>query len=96
MELYGLAPSGYACQASENVDYYVQKAQKAEEGKFDMVFLADVSHIGPGMIPHYLSMFEGISILSALSMATSYIGLTATIATSYADPFTVGSTDGFS
>jgi FMN-dependent oxidoreductase (nitrilotriacetate monooxygenase family) len=75
--------------ASENVDYYVQKAQRAEEGKFDMVFLADVSHIGPGMIPHYLSMFEGVSILSALSMATSHIGLTATIATSYADPFTV-------
>jgi FMN-dependent oxidoreductase (nitrilotriacetate monooxygenase family) len=75
--------------ASENVDYYVQKAQRAEEGKFDMVFLADVSHIGPGMIPHYLSMFEGVSILSALSMATTHIGLTATIATSYADPFTV-------
>ncbi|MEH7293771.1 LLM class flavin-dependent oxidoreductase [Priestia megaterium] len=75
--------------ASDNVDYYVQKAQRAEEGKFDMVFLADVSHIGPGMIPHYLSMFEGVSILSALSMATTRIGLTATIATSYADPFTV-------
>ncbi|MGW9103574.1 NtaA/DmoA family FMN-dependent monooxygenase [Priestia megaterium] len=75
--------------ASENIDYYVQKAQRAEEGKFDMVFLADVSHIGPGMIPHYLSMFEGVSILSALSMATTHIGLTATIATSYADPFTV-------
>ncbi|UOK61169.1 hypothetical protein MT997_21610 [Paenibacillus sp. OVF10] len=51
--------------------------------------MADVSHIGPGMIPHYLSMFEGVSILSALSMVTHSIGLTATIATSYADPFTV-------
>ncbi|MGM0900673.1 MAG: NtaA/DmoA family FMN-dependent monooxygenase [Bacillota bacterium] len=75
--------------ASENIDYYVQKAKRLEEGKFDMIFLADVSHIGPGMIPHYLSMFEGISILSALSMVTRSIGLTATIATSYADPFTV-------
>ena len=75
--------------ASESVDFYVRKAKRAEEGKFDMVFLADVSHIGPGNIPHYLSMFEGVTILSALSMATSRIGLAATIATSYADPFTV-------
>ncbi|SEM15923.1 FMN-dependent oxidoreductase, nitrilotriacetate monooxygenase family [Paenisporosarcina quisquiliarum] len=75
--------------ASESIDYYVQKAKRLEEGKFDMIFLADVSHIGPGMIPHYLSMFEGVSILSALSMVTNSIGLTATIATSYADPFTV-------
>ncbi|MCM3790823.1 NtaA/DmoA family FMN-dependent monooxygenase [Domibacillus indicus] len=75
--------------ASESIDYYVQKAKRLEEGKFDMIILADVSHIGPGMIPHYLSMFEGVSILSALSMVTHSIGLTATIATSYADPFTV-------
>ncbi len=75
--------------ASESIDYYVQKAKRLEEGKFDAIFLTDVSHIGPGMIPHYLSMFEGVSILSALSMVTHSIGLTATIATSYADPFTV-------
>jgi len=75
--------------ASESIDYYVQKAKRLEEGKFDMILLADVSHIGPRMIPHYLSMFEGVSILSALSMVTHSIGLTATIATSYADPFTV-------
>lgn len=75
--------------ASESIDYYVQKAKRLEEGKFDTIFLTDVSHIGPGMIPHYLSMFEGVSILSALSMVTHSIGLTATIATSYADPFTV-------
>ena len=75
--------------ASENFEYYKQKAQKAEAGKFDLIFLADVSHIGPGMIPHYLSKFEGITILSALSAVTSRIGLTATIATSYADPFIV-------
>ncbi|PRS35502.1 LLM class flavin-dependent oxidoreductase [Bacillus sp. NMCC4] len=75
--------------ASENINYYVEKALQLENAKFDTIFLADVSHIGPGMIPHYLSMFEGISILSALSMVTHSIGLTATIATSYADPFTV-------
>ncbi|MGG4404068.1 NtaA/DmoA family FMN-dependent monooxygenase [Paenibacillus amylolyticus] len=75
--------------ASESIEYYVQKAKRLEEGKFDTIFLTDVSHIGPNMIPHYLSMFEGVTILSALSMVTHSIGLTATIATSYADPFTV-------
>lgn len=74
--------------ASENIDYYVKQAKIAEAGKFDTIFLFDVSHVGPGNIPHHLSMFEGISILSALSMATTNIGLIATIATSYADPFT--------
>lgn len=75
--------------ASENIEYYIEKAKQAEKGKYDMLFLADVSHIGPGNIPHYLSMFEGVTILSALAMVTKKVGLAATIATSYADPFTV-------
>lgn len=75
--------------ASENINYYAEKAKRMEAAKFDTIFLADVSHIGRGMIPHYPSMFEGMTILSALSMVTNNIGLMATIATSYADPFTV-------
>lgn len=74
--------------ASENIDYYTKQAKIAEEAKFDTLFLIDVSHVGPGNIPHYLSMFEGVSIMSALSMVTKNIGLSATIASSYGDPFT--------
>ncbi|MDP1421984.1 hypothetical protein Q8G35_27420 [Peribacillus simplex] len=44
----------------------MKKAKRLEEGKFDMIILADVSHIGPMMIPHYLSMFEGVSILERI------------------------------
>ncbi|TWT14295.1 NtaA/DmoA family FMN-dependent monooxygenase [Planomicrobium sp. CPCC 101079] len=73
--------------ASENIDYYVKQAKIAEKAKFDTLFLIDVSHVGPGNIPHYLSMFEGVSIMSALSMVTKNIGLSATIAASYGDPF---------
>lgn len=73
--------------ASENIDFYVQQAQLAEAAKFDTLFLVDVSHVGPGNIPHYLSMFEGVSIMSALSMKTKNIGLPATIASSYGDPY---------
>ena len=73
--------------ASENIDFYTQQAQLAEAAKFDTLFLVDVSHVGPGNIPHYLSMFEGVSIMSALAMKTSHIGLSATIASSYGDPY---------
>jgi FMN-dependent oxidoreductase (nitrilotriacetate monooxygenase family) len=75
--------------ASENVDFYIRQAQLAEAAKFDTLFLVDVSHVGPGNIPHYLSMFEGMTIMSALSMKTEKIGLSATIATSYTDPYHV-------
>jgi FMN-dependent oxidoreductase (nitrilotriacetate monooxygenase family) len=75
--------------ASENVDFYIQQAQLAEAAKFDTLFLVDVSHVGPGNIPHYLSMFEGMTIMSALSVKTKKIGLSATIATSYTDPYNV-------
>lgn len=74
--------------ASENIDFYIKQAQIAEAAKFDTLFLVDVSHVGPGNIPHYLSMFEGVSLMSALSMKTSHIGLSATIASSYGDPYT--------
>lgn len=75
--------------ASENLDFYIQQAQLAEAAKFDTLFLVDVSHVGPGNIPHYLSMFEGMTIMSSLSMKTEKIGLSATIATSYTDPYNV-------
>lgn len=75
--------------ASENIDFYIQQAKLAESGKFDTFFLIDVSHVGPGNIPHYLSMFEGITIMSAISMVTKNIGLSATVSTSYADPYSV-------
>lgn len=73
--------------ASENIDFYIQQAKLAEAAKFDTLFLIDVSHVGAGNIPHYLSMFEGVSVMSALSMHTKTIGLEVTISTSYADPY---------
>lgn len=37
--------------ASESFDYYKQKAQKSEAGKFDLIQLVDVSHIWSGNDP---------------------------------------------
>ena len=75
--------------ASENIDFYIQQAKLAEAAKFDTLFLVDVSHVGPGNIPHYLSMFEGVSVMSAISTHTKNIGLSVTVSTSYADPYNV-------
>ncbi|UKS26450.1 LLM class flavin-dependent oxidoreductase [Paenibacillus sp. HWE-109] len=75
--------------ASVNFGFYKQQAQKAESGKFDLVFIADGLFITEKSIPHFLNRFEPITILSALAAVTSHIGLVGTLSTSYSEPFTV-------
>ncbi|OPA80508.1 monooxygenase [Paenibacillus selenitireducens] len=75
--------------ASVNFNFYKEQAQKAEEGKFDLVFIADGLFINEKSIPHFLNRFEPITILSALAAVTSKIGLVGTLSTSYSEPFTV-------
>ncbi|THF83675.1 LLM class flavin-dependent oxidoreductase [Cohnella fermenti] len=75
--------------ASVNFDFYKSQARKAEEGKFDLVFIADGLYINEKSIPHFLNRFEPLTILSALAAATEKIGLVGTLSTSYAEPFTV-------
>lgn len=75
--------------AGENIDFYVRQAQLAEDAKFETLFLFDVSHVGPGNIPHYLSMFEGATIMSAIAMKTERLGLSFTASSSYTDPYNV-------
>jgi FMN-dependent oxidoreductase (nitrilotriacetate monooxygenase family) len=75
--------------ASVSLDFYTNQAQKAEEGKFDLVFIADGLHINEKSIPHFLNRFEPLTILSALAALTSKIGLVGTLSTSYSEPFNV-------
>lgn len=75
--------------ASVNFEFYKQQAQKAEAGKFDLVFIADGLYINEKSLPHFLNRFEPITILSALAAVTSRIGLVGTLSTSYSEPFTV-------
>ncbi|TXK79828.1 LLM class flavin-dependent oxidoreductase [Paenibacillus sp. N3.4] len=75
--------------ASVNFSYYKKQAQKAEEGKFDLLFIADGLFINDKSIPHFLNRFEPLTILSALAAVTSKIGLVGTLSTSYSEPFTV-------
>lgn len=75
--------------ASVSLEFYKEQAQKAEEGKFDLVFIADGVYINEKSIPHFLNRFEPLTILSALAAVTSRIGLIGTVSTSYSEPFTV-------
>lgn len=75
--------------ASVNFDYVKRQAQTAEEGKFDLVFIADGLYINEKSIPHFLNRFEPVTILSAVAAVTSRIGLVGTLSTSYSEPFTV-------
>ncbi|GIO98503.1 monooxygenase [Paenibacillus lautus] len=75
--------------ASVNFVLYKQWVQKAEEGKFDLIFIADGLYINEKSIPHFLNRFEPITILSALAAVSQNIGLVGTLSTSYSEPFTV-------
>ncbi|MGF9826911.1 LLM class flavin-dependent oxidoreductase, partial [Brevibacillus agri] len=75
--------------ASVSFAFYTQQAQKAEAGKFDLVFVADGLYINEKSLPHFLNRFEPLTILSALGGVTSKIGLVGTVSTSYSEPFTV-------
>ncbi len=73
--------------ASVSLPFYTAQATMAERGKFDFVFIADALYINEKSNPHYLNRFEPLTILSALAVLTSNIGLVGTLSTSYSEPF---------
>ena len=62
-------------------------AATAERGKFDMFFLGDGFATGYGEHPSTIGKFEPLTLLSALAMGTSRLGLAATGSTTYAEPY---------
>lgn len=85
----GWRHSDMQADASVSLEFYTNQAKKAEEGKFDLVFIADGLYINEKSIPHFLNRFEPLTILSALAAVTSRIGLVGTVSTSYSEPFTI-------
>ncbi|MGE6632016.1 LLM class flavin-dependent oxidoreductase [Bacillus sp. NPDC077027] len=73
--------------AAMNLDYFKQLAQKAEEGKLDLFFLADSLSINQTSHPNVLTRFEPLTLLSSIAESTSKIGLAATASTTYSEPF---------
>ncbi len=62
-------------------------AQTAERGKFDLFFISDGLTMDPGDHPSFISRFEPLTLLSALSAVTTHIGLGATVSTSFGEPY---------
>ena len=75
--------------AAINLDYYRQLTRKAETAKLDFVFFGDGLYISEKAHPNFLNRFEPVTLLAALAMDTTKIGLAATLSTSYSEPFTV-------
>lgn len=72
---------------SENFDLLRRLTSMAEAAKFDMVFLADGLTSGADAHPSMVARLEPLTLLSALAMTTSKIGLAATSSTTYGEPY---------
>jgi FMN-dependent oxidoreductase (nitrilotriacetate monooxygenase family) len=72
---------------AENLPLLQHIARTAERGKFDLIFLADAVNAAAGMHPSVLVRLEPITLLAALAMCTSRIGLAATCSTTYTEPY---------
>ncbi|KAB8313713.1 LLM class flavin-dependent oxidoreductase [Erwinia endophytica] len=81
--------------AAINIDYYREVAKLAEQGLFDLFFIADTPATRTDNLsvhsrnPEYNDRFEPITLLSAIAGATRYIGLGATASTSFYEPYNV-------
>ena len=75
--------------ASIDIDWYIEQARLAEAAKFDLVFIVDSPFITPDTAPHFLNRLEPLTLLSAIAVATSRIGLVGTLTTSYWEPYNV-------
>ncbi len=75
--------------AAINLGYYRDLTRRAEEAKLDFAFFGDGLYISEKSHPNFLNRFEPLTLLAALAMETTHIGLAATLSTTYSDPFTV-------
>ncbi|MGO3857427.1 MAG: LLM class flavin-dependent oxidoreductase, partial [Glutamicibacter arilaitensis] len=70
------------------LDYWVQLAHTAERGLFDAFFLADGQSLSPAAAQAGPTWFyEPLTLLSALSQHTEYLGLVCTVSSSFFEPY---------
>ena len=74
---------------SENLDLIVRSVQAAERGHFDVAFFADSVHCAPDSPAKNSLRLEPLTLLGALSVCTTRIGLAATVSTTYSQPYNV-------
>jgi FMN-dependent oxidoreductase (nitrilotriacetate monooxygenase family) len=72
---------------AENFDLIERIAKTAERAKFDLVFFADALNTGPKVHPSVMVRLEPLTLLAALAVKTTHIGLAATASSTYSDPY---------
>jgi FMN-dependent oxidoreductase (nitrilotriacetate monooxygenase family) len=70
-----------------DIRYYQDLAQRAEAALFDSIFLADQLALGGDVAQAPRTWLEPITVLAALAVTTSRVGLIATASTTYTEPF---------
>lgn len=70
-----------------DIHYYQDLARKAEAAKFDSIFLADQLALGEDAAQAARTWLEPVTVLAALAVSTSRVGLIATASTTYTEPF---------
>jgi N-acetyl-S-(2-succino)cysteine monooxygenase len=87
-------PEAYA-DGGLNLKRWIEFAQIMERGKLDMLFIADTIGMPMTESPETLGQaslvdkFEPLTVLAALSPITEHLGLVATCATTYNQPYNV-------
>ncbi len=76
-----------ASDAITDVHYFAKIAQRAEQGLFDSIFFADQLALSSDAARSGRVWLEPITLIAALSMVTTRIGMIATASTSYTEPF---------
>ena len=72
---------------AEDFQFIERLARTAERAKFDLVFFADALNTGPNVHPSVMVRLEPLTLLAALAVRTSHIGLAATASNTYSDPY---------
>jgi FMN-dependent oxidoreductase (nitrilotriacetate monooxygenase family) len=70
-----------------DIGYYQDLARRAEAALFDSIFLADQLALGEDVAQAARTWLEPITVLAALAVSTSRVGLIATASTTYTEPF---------
>ena len=70
-----------------DIRYYQDLAQRAEAALFDSIFLADQLALGGDVAQAPRTWLEPITVLAAIAVATSRVGLIATASTTYTEPY---------
>ncbi|MGW1075970.1 LLM class flavin-dependent oxidoreductase [Streptomyces sp. NPDC002537] len=80
--------------AGVNFAHYAELARTAERGTLDFLFLPDSSAMRGADMPvlsraaiRYVAQFEPLTLLGALAAVTERIGLTATVSSTYNEPY---------